>query len=255
MPSASLVAFAALATALPRRLRFALALCVAAALAGLALLPDPAAALTLEIRDRADTLIVEVRPPEQRTRIRAIDPVTLEATTISEGSFLMVPVGVTLAPNGDLLISRSPDGASDPERIRPLEAGAPAPGFALRQLHRLDIFVIAGGPRESGGAFTVYFPDGTTALFLDGRFLMDPAPTPTQVPRPTLVSEIDTGATLLIPLDSGWVGAPDFVIEDLFDPSEEGEASLTLGELGRGASETDLPGRDLDAPQDLLLRR
>ena len=255
MLSASLVAFAALASAMPRCIRLALALCVVAAPAGLALLPDPATALTLEIRDRADTLIVEVRPPEHRTRIRAIDPVTLEATTISEGSFLMVPVGVTLAPNGDLLISRSPAGASDPERIRPVDAGAPASGFSLRQLHRLDVFVIAGGPRESGGAFTVYFPDGTTALFLDGRFLMDPPPTPTQVPGPALVSEIDTGATLLIPLDSGWMGAPDFVIEDLFDPSEEGEASLTLGELGPDAAATDLPGRDLEALPDLLLRR
>jgi hypothetical protein len=255
MPSASLVAIAALASALPRRVRLALALCAFAAPAGLALLPDPAAALTLEIRDRADTLIVEVRAPERRTRIRAIDPVTLEATTISEGSLLMVPVGVTLAPNGDLLISRSPDGAGDPERIRPVDAGAPAPGFALRQLHRLDLFVLAGGPRESGGAFTVYFPDGTTALFLDGRFFSEPASTPTEVPRPTLVSEIDTGATLLIPLDSGWMGAPDFVIESLFDPSDEGEASLTLGELGRRASEPDLPGRDLEAVPDLLLRR
>ena len=69
------------------------------------------------------------------------------------------------------------------------------------------------------------------------------------------MSEIDTGATLLIPLDSGWMGAPDFVIEDLFDPSEEGEAPLTLGELGPDASATDLPGRDLEALPDLLLRR
>jgi hypothetical protein len=209
----------------------ALALCVGAAPAVLALLPGQATALTLEIRDRADTLIVEVRPPERQTRIRAIDPVTLEATTIWEGSFLMVPVGVALAPNGDLLISRNAGEASDAERIRPVDAGAPAQGFSLRQLHRLDMFVIAGGPRESGGAFTVYFPDGTTALFLDGGCLMNPPPTRSPIPWPKLVSEIDTGATLLIPLDSGWMGSSTFVIEDLFGPSEEGQASVTPGEL------------------------
>jgi hypothetical protein len=231
MLRAGFVAFAASMTALRQCVRLTALLALVATPSGLALFAAPAAALTVEIRDRADTLILDVRPPERRVRISAIDPATLEASTISEGSFLMVPVGVTLAANGDLLISGNPVGPGGQERIRPVDAGTSVRGFNLRHFHSLDVFLLAGGPSQSGGVFTVYLSDGTTALFLDGRFLTDPPPASRQFPRPTLVSEIDNGATLLIPLDSGWAAGSVFVVEDLFDLSENDRASITPGVL------------------------
>jgi hypothetical protein len=168
----------------------------------------------------------------------------------------MVPAGVTLAPNGDLLIAESSADTGVPERIRPVASGAPVSGFNFRDLHRLDVFVLAGGPSQSGGVFTVYFPDGTTALFIDGRFLTDPPTAPMEVPRATLLSEIDNGATLLIPLDPNWDGVSAFVVEDLFDLSEEDRASLTPVYLIPERAEPARPADGLEAlPSGLLLRR
>jgi hypothetical protein len=234
MLRASFVAYAALVRALATLTGLAPPLLLGAAPLGLALLAVPAAAFTVEVRARADSLIVDLRPKEGRSRIRAVDPATLETTTISERSFLMAPIGIELAANGDLLISEYPGRADGADRIRPVAADTPASGVNLRHLDRLDVFVIAGGPREAGGVFTAYLADGTSALFIDGRFLTDPPRVPVEFPSSALVSEIDSGTTLLIPLHSGAGGVVSFVVEDLFEVADEARASIDAGDLAPG---------------------
>jgi hypothetical protein len=203
-----------------------LALLLAACPLTASLLPDAAAAFPFPVRDGGGLVVAEIRPAERWTRISAVDTLTLEVTRIFEGRFLMAPVGLSIAGDGDLLISRSTDGAIDSERIHPVPPDLAVPGFDLRELHRLDLFVIAVRPGESG-AFTTHLPDGDTALFIDERLLRHSRGVGPALDGLPLVSEIDNGWTLRIPL--GVRGVSTFVVENLFEGAEEATTLVAPG--------------------------